>query len=227
MGIRLHKYLGYGLLDVKTKEESLADNRFNPKSSLLEHEPGSNEDYLAWLEDNGSEDNFLDRWALRDKGKSKGRKRYLEDCFAFNPEFGMPEVFVMQPIGCENWSRYDDIIDYMQEPSLSPKDNYRGHVKTFADGLYPFNSKYMDRISGEKLSNRAVDWHWAKNSETPDLYHLDSISKELGYADYVEALDMIAPYVPDEIRDIARFCELFTNEKTVLDLRPMLYTYWS
>jgi hypothetical protein len=37
----------------------------------------------------------------------------------------------------------------------------------------------------------------------------------------------VVPKVPEEIRDLAEFGQLFTHAGVWRQLRPVLYTYWS
>lgn len=35
MGIRIHTVMGYGLIDVQTKDDKIIDDRFNPDGMVL------------------------------------------------------------------------------------------------------------------------------------------------------------------------------------------------
>jgi hypothetical protein len=42
-----------------------------------------------------------------------------------------------------------------------------------------------------------------------------------------EAKENIVPFVPDDVSEFCRFIKIFKDDKTILDLRPMIYSYWS
>lgn len=56
---------------------------------------------------------------------------------------------------------------------------------------------------------------------------MNLLSEHLGFKDYAQANRYIAPIVPGEIRALAEFGDLFTSPDVLLQLRPLLYCYWS
>jgi hypothetical protein len=232
MGIRVTKFLGYGLTDVAHDDnDRLVDSRINRDSCLLNWEPPSIDEFEAWLKDNSCADASLDRWYLRDRRRgeqpARRRERHLDDCLAYNPEFGLGNVLVLQPLAMHDWTRYDDPIDWVEESYLSdPPQANRAQVLRY--GLYPYMAQYMDSRTGERLPNdQTMTWVRSLTSDFYDLYDQDEMARGLGFDDHAQALELIAPNVPAEIRDIARFCELFTIDDVWKQLRPMLYVYWA
>jgi hypothetical protein len=87
-------------------------------------------------------------------------------------------------------------------------------------------------------------WQLAVNiGQQKNLQERAQITEQGGYADYDEMLDKLAeradfidhgdaiisvvPRALHGIRDLARYGQLFTNDDVWLQLRPLLYTYWS
>lgn len=246
MGIRVHKVLGYGLNDVKYDRENwkLLDERINPKAGLLsychpeDYEDGeddftryTSEKYLEWLENNASDGYHMDKFLKTDKVDLKGRKYDLHDCVHFQPEFGEDNVLVIRPLSMHEWSRYDDAIDYVQSAYLS-KEVCANSVELIDEALYPWSGCYMDKRTGEKIaSNGMYDIHiWlrAKNDGAMrPVERMDELAQALGFKDHAEALENVRPVIPEPIVDLCRYLKIFNDEKHILELRPILYTYWS
>lgn len=196
----------------------------------------------------------LDRWFLRDraagprgeanwsKDKLEGyrlgrreRRRDLADCFTYNAEYGLGNVICIQPLGCHDWYRYDDMIDWVEESQLKRQDTdypQINWVEELPDGIYPFSALFMDNQTGKRLSTngpimlwRRLVSHYKKHPEDYDPY-CDELARAMGYADHAEALTRITPEVPGEIRDLCEWTKLFVDPKTVLTLKPILYTWW-
>lgn len=241
MGIRIHKFIGYGLNDLKfDDQERLIDDRINNDAlGSTTYLDGSDKEYWEWLEavNNDREEpwekNFLDAHYLKEKIEKKSKTDWIFDCIAHNPEYGRASTIVIRPFSCKDWSRYDDVIDYMEETYLyepSKKYSYMPRVDVFKHGIYPFNALYMDVRTGERLDSNIMPWIRARSAnedEAPyDSSTLDELAKIVGFDNHQEADENVAPVVPLEIQDIANYLKLFTDDKVLTQLRPMLYTYW-
>src|SRR5687767_2089616 len=117
MGIRIHKFMGYGLDDIKAENYAISDSRINVDSLVFaDYDDTTAEDYVTWLEqrypDGGTLDGHwnLDRWAIKDSSAT-GKKIYLSDAWAWSPEYGMDNVLVLKPLSMSDWSRFDDGLD--------------------------------------------------------------------------------------------------------------------
>ena len=42
-----------------------------------------------------------------------------------------------------------------------------------------------------------------------------------------EICDYLVPHVPDDVREVAEFLEVFTNPAVAWGLRPMIFTWWA
>jgi hypothetical protein len=56
---------------------------------------------------------------------------------------------------------------------------------------------------------------------------LDSLAQAAGFDSHADATSNVVPVVPEEIRDLAAFAGLFTDDTIWRQLRPLLYAYWS
>lgn len=238
MDIRVHKALGYGLTDLKE-----ADERINWDAPLLDYGALSGHAYNLWLSDKYNESKrltgkswvpfSLDFAMLR--GEPELLRKDLRDaCLTYETEGGMPQVMVLAPLGVSGWSRFDDPIDYMTETYLGHGQEH--HFEVFGHGIHPFNGVYMDARTGDKLPHSVLTWIRVKTSmesrgeklSADKLAALDEIVRdETPFTSWAEAEKYTVPQVPEEIRDIAEFGQLFTDPLTWVQLRPVLYTYWA
>ena len=232
MGIRIHRRLGYALTDVRTDGFKVSDERINSGSWLLTHDFGPSMDaYREWLESNATDHRFSVDLAALKHGDVKARG--LDSCITHDAEYGLPEVLLLQPLSMlGEWSRYDDSIDYAQETYLRGDEAQQNRVEPIthcvAAGLYPWSGTYMDDRTGERLGDMVMHWIRVTNSLKGDPgTEMDLLARAAGFADHADALAHCAPLVPEEIRDLATFAGLFTDDTVWRQLRPVLYTYWS
>lgn len=229
MGIRVHKFLGWGLTDVKPEDE-----RINWDTWLLGYEGApSPEDYLAWLEKRQDDQRFtLDYAHLKHLPPPSGkwdRDRDMTGCAVHRDEFGLPEVLVLRPLAHHDWFRFDDTIDYMEETYPWTDGSQQNRVKVYDHGPFPYNAAYMDMRDGRVLPRDVMTW-WRLQSDASGsddkAKALEIFAKGCGFASHAEALENVRPEVPEEIRDLAEFAQLFTHAGVWRQLRPLLYTYW-
>jgi len=230
MGIRVHKYIGYGLADLDATGEEVRDGRVNADYLLR----GMYDDtrsaaayevavdaYNAGMEDPRAR---VHTFAL-DKTTPNWEPM---DSICWRAEYGDPRVLLLAPPGYSDWRRYDDTIDWIEETYFAdpPQGN---RVKILPHGIYPFSGLYMDSRTGERLTD-VMDWVRFRSSvreggDVPtDL--LDETAQAAGYADDAEAGEYVVPWVPTEITFLAKFLGVFTDDAVALQLRPMLYTWW-
>jgi hypothetical protein len=157
----------------------------------------------------------------------------------YRSEYGLPNVLLLKPLSMRDWYRAVDAIDYIEETYLRPgnAEPQMNHVEVLEHGIYPFSAAYMDKRTGERLPHEIMWWIRAQSStreaaaagEEPPLTseHLDHLARALKFENAAEANENVRPVVPEEIRDLAEFGELFTSPDVVLQLRPLLYVYWS
>lgn len=235
MGIRVHKVLGYGLTDVRTDDSTghrITDERINPDSSALSYDAPPISEYREWLEDRskaGDIETDIELSMLRDPEPNE-RRLDLDDAVIHQGEFGLPNVLVVSPPTFRQWSRFDDTMDWIEESYLrNPTEPQANRVETLRHGIYPFIG-YMDSRTGEKLDDVIFSWIRATNPEASrpfDGDELDRLAQAAGFDDNGDAWANVAPIVPNDVKNIAQFLMLFTDDSALLQLRPVLYTCWS
>jgi len=258
MGIRIHKFLGYGLTDVKADINNwiIIDDRFNPDSKVTNWDYLDSEerldDYKEFLKgkmkktkykeggkvekiDSDEMDLFLELHFLNNKDVS------LFDCVEYDMEFGMENVILFIPPGHgDDWHRYDDVIDYYEFYYHYDVDNDSDmtFVKELKMGIYPYDYGYCDKRTGERLDNLHVRGHLQLKMERMkqsfeeknilDEYYivLNESAKKLGFKNSEDADENMLPEVPDSIRAWCEYLKVFKDEKTVYQLKPMIYQVW-
>jgi hypothetical protein len=245
---RINKAIGYGLTDLQFANTTLTDARINQDSPLVRMELVPTVEgltkYVEWVAEHscsienvdgdpvvGNSDFHAIRKRLTGKAESS-RLGELERCFIYNADYGLGNVIVLRPWTCPDWHRRDDMIDAVSDTYVDGSPGaYVSHVSTLRSGLYPF-AGYMHRETGECLPHEVFPWMRADYAYTHGdssmtVRKLNLLSEAVGFADYDDAKDKIVPAVPDEIRDLAAYWQLFTDEHVWKQLRPLLYTYWS
>lgn len=221
MGTRIKKILGYGLSDVEADGYELKDERINPESPLLGSEMKM-KDYLTFLKGRNSFESYMERSMI---SQEEHDDQDLRSVLTWDPEYGVPNVLVITPLGYTgSWKRYDDSIDYaehfmVKDASTDPV------VHEITSGLFPY-SGYMDRITGEKTDTKVHFWKTLLASDVDESV-LEAASLTLGYESTGQAVDRIVPLVPLEVKMIAEFGKLFRDPDAWKQLRPMIYTLFS
>lgn len=225
MGIRVHKMLGYGLTDVLFDEDKyrIVDPRINVSSRLLDYgaDAPTLDEYLAFSRDDSVAQLRL---TVGGPNQSEGPLGPFE-CVVHDGEYGLGNVLCIRPVGTRAWGwyRYDDTMDWMEESTVHDQQN---RVQVFDQGIYPFTN-FMNAETGEKLGHEALVWVRARNSENADDSEvLDYLAELAGFASHEDAQRLVVPAVPDEVRALAQFGQLFTDDRVWMQLRPMLYVYW-
>lgn len=155
-------------------------------------------------------------------------------------------VLVVSPFSvASEWNRYDDSIDYA-EALLKMEDEERtdiieNTVRYLPHNQYPYDGQYMHEVTGEPLSHDVrMVMQYVKTAleliaEKGQLDHKDTVEllrrtdvklQGEGFASYEDLKTHMVPLVPQEVRDICEWLEIFDDERKVLELRPMLLTYW-
>jgi hypothetical protein len=242
MGIRIHKMLGYGLTDVETKDGEISDIRINKNSFLLDDdvyedtfdsrddEIKSFQDYLAALPD---EERAEIIWGYSDKDIKKFVKKYygFNTLVAYDDEGGLDNVLCTAPMDMvSECVRNDDLIDYTE--SALNDSHGEPDVKEIINGFYPWSGSFTDTRTGKMArvppgfsrSRKAI---LEGTNDDNDYKILDLLVKHLGYKDGAEALSYLVPYIPPGHVHFLKWANIFTDEKYIQDLRPILYTYWA
>jgi len=252
MGVRLHKVLGYGLVDVRPdKYDILGDSRFNPDGyfgidqELADEEDFTQEKYLDYLRQQKA---FFEEACEKENSPEALDGKYeasmdlaidsqffhrlhenaktwnIHDCFVYQSEYGLPNVMcVVPPCFCEAHNRYADDIDFYEERIKNPKEiNYYNVLK---HGIYPYEGYYFDKNTGKDLHHDIRGYFFIKESGRLDRAEI--LAKSFGFDSGNHLEESVKPVIPDPIKAICKFAKIFKDEKTILDLTPILYVYWS
>lgn len=255
MGVRFHKVLGYGItgLSVDSSGMHTDDSRLNLESPALE---GDYDDYTDTafrdhLEEltkgvDLSTDPYDTRLALSFEKfemdelikKQKGDSWEVIRGIVYQGEYGDASTLVIIPPGMsDSWSRYGDTLDHV-EAQLNGDDGMP-LVRKIDTPLYPFYG-WMNSRTGEPLSQEdKTKWDTAETLlQALDSPKLDDETKERlrllipvhlekwGFSSIEEYKETIVPSIPESVKEVSRWLEIFTSEDGWKDLRPMLYTYW-
>lgn len=243
MGIRINKKLGYGLTDVQHDNGRITDPRINVSSRLLVPHEDVARDYLAHLAERRTTEGEKSGAAAGEPSNewidvcmeyeavslSLEREGHLKPPVTWESEAGWQEMLLVQPLGFPGWSHHDDPIDYLEETELYEPVTPR--VVPAPRGIHPFEGLYVDSRDGRRLDStakRLTDRLLGKRNDRPDFRRAaDHLAKTMGFADAAEAQQLIAPFIPDDVRRLCEWGELFTSPDVWLQLRPMLYVYWA
>lgn len=238
MGIRIKKMLGYGLTDLQcTDRGAIIDHRINMDSTFVAYSDFSKRtnptDYLDWLLDGNSvaEHGTMDTWlAKRYEKEGSLPDGFYNDWYSHivhgGGDYGQDNVLCIRPLSARDWYRNDDIIDYTEADFAK---DWAGDVRVLDTGIYPYTPDFMDAVTGEHIKWDDLQlWTLAKNDESErPVERMDELAQLAGYKDHNEALSRVVPNIPDTVRDMCIFGKLFTDDRYINDLRPMIYTYWS
>lgn len=225
MGIRVHKILGYALLDVKTKKHQFADSRFTKefvKSADYGFEEKTQEKFIEFLKPKDHFEAKMVRHYLENN-----KKWYAFDFIHYALECGSKKVVLFMEPTSKDWRRHDDIIDYYQE-NCQPKTK----VKRLSS-IYPYIARYTDLRTGKTFNNNDPE-HYAAHFIAQyiggfkwSLTEVEEKLKELDLKSLEEFKEKIVNSVPESIRLFCQFLNVFNDPMTVHYLKPILYTYWS
>lgn len=240
MGIRIHKKIGYGLDDVQYQDIKIVDQRFNLEDGYFAFDCEDQEEIFS-----GSK--FFEHLEKRVENEQKEKNIsmllfdfcYLKDLnlkefdffdyITYDSEFGLKNVILFQTFS-EDWTRYDNIIDYVEETENRQKNNY----KILKRPIYPYENwinlktglDYLE-VDGKRL--RLVELLRAVNyfEEFVDIEVDEEYLKTFGFDSIEDVKNNIKPAVPEIIKEYCKWLKIFKDEKIVDTLKPMVYNYWS
>lgn len=235
MGIRVHKLIGYGLIDVKSKNlGEIIDERFNLNivNSDEFNESLYETDLEEWIQWSLNNIDILKEYQLHEKGtesiwefgfldKESKNLPYIYDLFVRPSEMMMDNVMVFLPASCANeWQRYDDVIDWVEEGFDNRVVLLNEKCK---NGIFPFNSM-LTRCSPH--SDPKCELAKKNNLPSNEMFFLKNVAKT--EEDKYDLKNNWRPSIPIEIISFILWTNIFKNPKEIINsLRPLLYVYWS
>lgn len=261
MGIRIQKHLGFGLdtlqlndegefddprLTIQDLDEKIYKSKLNGLLKFLD----TKSDEHTYLDVDGQQVRtdelaFLESRLRRAETASKYNTSDYVHLFWGGEDFQDKEtdkgIILFQPyLNAEEWTHYDDAIDYSVAVESSQwGNNLSAQAQHLIVSPYPYNGSYTDYVTGEPVN--ADYWKMAYSLEQSKVTQpvsgsqaedLDKVieriaTQELGYNSYAEAAERVFPTVPAEIIAMAQWLNIFADEKTVRTLKPMIVTSWS
>jgi len=236
MGIRIHKAIGYGLTDVIADLDNWDlrnDSRFNPNGYMFAGENdftrnGFTEYLNSRIEELGNVD--FDQFDLRLlKRQIEPMMKELYNSVIYDMEFGNPEVILfIPPTSVKNWTMYDDIIDYYDPANHSEDGGITESVIKIDRPLWPWESyiniKSMPptRLTGMQYQA----YNTIRNLGFERMKSPEVMLKSVGVATKEELDAYIVPIIPAELVELIKYLKIFTDDKYIYQLRPMIYGYW-
>lgn len=244
MGIRIHKVLGYGLTDIKTKitkrRTFINDDRFNPLGWFLSDyeerdDIWSFDGFMYYWKNHRQETKYLDydivfNLFYQEQIKEGKALPDIYNCVVYDNEYGLKNLLlIIPPSSVNEWYRYDNIIDYHEEiETNSSLSNRYIHIPW---GIFPWYGCFTN-LQGQRYtkinSSLASEFIRTKiNKRKGYTKQLEFYAKQLGFSSAKEAAKNIIPLIPEEVIVFCKYLNLFNDIDTIYQLRPMLYIYWS
>jgi hypothetical protein len=236
MSIRINKVLGYGLL-------------IEPNDSRLDIERSFDFDlfinYVKQLTEEAAD--AFSQLDYRILLASLESNRSAAPRIAINTD---EALIIVPPEYCDKWSRHDDDIDYYESKGLS-EDTY----KFLTTPIYPFVGR-IDSRNGNKLPEHIITNIIAIINYLQQEKGLDEQQKYLDHLNdkgyhatlltsddhqwrefgkflttiTLDSLDhfkqIVAPAIPTSVQLYCEFAQVFKDQQTIFQLRPMIATYW-
>ena len=247
MGLKINKILGYGLIDLETKGYEITDTRVNPEGFMganYQHreERWSVSGFLEFWEKEISSvdlpitDFHLTKMAFDQKGKKPDELHYS---VIHRTEYGDSKVLCVVPPSCrDRWHRHDDIIDYTEDTEVYEQQN---RLITLPWGIWPWIGSFMD-LNGEQYVGKNASiamefwrneaWLRRNNRSRGKKAQMRKkaasyFAEALGFPSRDEAQQGVRPKIPEEVQVLCRYLNLFSNDKTIFQMWPMFYVFWS
>lgn len=207
MSIRIHKMLGWALTDVKKDDKRINWEALDKVRNL--------NDTAAWSD-------------LMEFAKTRDARYDFMHMHNFVPYIHRDVIVYDEEmcrkvfcLGLGDNTRHDDTLDYTEEYACHAKPESKGggsdgRVVKLKNGYYPWSNSWMFADSGLRANGV---------SRFNDHFQFD-VGDTYPGATQKQLEKIFVPNIPNGIRAIAEFFDLFTNPKIVLQLRPILWVYW-
>ena len=263
MGIRIKRHLGYALTDFEGEQDSRVNteifkDRWELCDDYVKFAIENIDEAVKILEAELDEDSYrIQFWAddIRHLEDVPYYKR--PDAVTYQPEFGMENVLLFQPVHKEGWYRRDDIMDHyahhaQHQISYEPElVDLREELGLTSIHTYPKQMhRHPDAETPEEKVDSFIAEQKAHGSRLSFMYNegFGLMEGVLEGRDYNRMVGLFGEdrkpdvrdeellthlkedwytHVPADIRLFARWSGIFTDFNTVYTLKPVLYTYWS
>lgn len=223
MGIRVNKILGYGLTDVIfDKHNQIIDPRFDSKINQIVSKLSrdDNKDYLKFLKHEMGNITYVVTHSDHCKW----------DCSKF---ITLPTEYdednkIFMLTHSASWFRHDDIIDYTIE---SERYNQTPRIETIKHGVFPYSGTYVIKSTGKQLTSFQRETYTTyiallNNNSPYCVDYGEKLQVDLELHTIQEILTEVVPIVPKELQLFCRWLNIFSDNKYILHLKPLCYTYW-
>ena len=234
MGIRIHKKIGYGLIDVQADDESINDDRFNLKTGYfgLDMEKRENKytfkGFIKYLQKQHDIEKNSDGFSMLTFELSSFKMNKFSsfrDILTYESEYASPNVILFQP-PIKDWTRWDEIIDYMEHDG----EDTGPLTRVFKRPIYPYEM-WINSDTGEtQFEHKGKKYHYLHVRQAInfgfDTYD-DAAIKSMGFESMEEANLKVVPGIPEVVAHLCKYLKVFKDDKTIYQLKPLVYTYWS
>ena len=217
MGIKINLLLGYGITDLIYNEDFIIDDsRINKSGYLMQN----------WLDkENYSIEGMNRLYEDKVMGDLYSPDAKIDRCIVHDWEFGLPNVLlIIPPEQYNNWKRRDNTLDYYLHESGCLNQNegkYFPWFKELSHGIYPYGN-YINIETNEHIDPYTlVEMKEFKNKiKYRSNLSCEELNQRMGFNKYQRA-------IPKSVVNICKYTELFNDENSIYDLKPMIYCYWS
>jgi hypothetical protein len=159
---------------------------------------------------------------------------FIDQCLLDgNSDSKTENLLILQPLSSHaKWSRYDDPLDYIDSLDNGSESELRTDIKILPTGIGYYSNLWMDKDSGQWIDSEKSHFlnfiprsSWANFN--PNDSSGEAMSKLAGFSDWKEAHSQAVSFVPNEIRLLAKYLDIFTSPEVSYQLSPIYCTFWS
>lgn len=256
MGLRIQKAMGWGLEgtneevfdllqddwdDLNSKDLHSYKRFLQKKYEVTDEMLNNRSDYTEKFLSAALNSNLVQvSRQLRKKSENCNGFKFITYCDELD-EALTRQAFIVTPFSTiSEWKRSDDALDYAEVDYIAQDDdNFEldNTLQWLKRNQFPYSGLYMHAVTGEPVSHEL----WQELRDVRNMRKIlrednpaavadvadDIFFIENGFASYEDAEKNLVPLVPQELRDLCEWLQLFKNPATVFTLRPVILTMWS
>lgn len=213
----VHKVIGYGLGDVRFSDGCCVDGRISGEGYVFHPKRYSMDGFQEFMRADEAYDKLTEQVNLK-------------DCIHFGSNHGENTICLAIPHEIKQWYRKGNPIDTLESKAGTPRTffletgvpGYRGWMdsrdgRPVPSSLYHLFQRECDIY---KQPSRCEALKYGQESTIAEL------ASDLGFGRMTDAFSFVVPCVPALVRKLATYLNLFSDNGTIMSLRPMIYTYW-